>query len=344
MASDNVQRWLRRRARRDAAGNVAVVFLALAAGAVVLTVTFFFTYALVWFAFRFAVSSVSEILLNRPVRPSHAMILWICSGILGLLFIGNARTSREDLGTRPRQNYTASPSQLGFLGPLGVLLAYPGASSRLIADLLFTGPRCVVAAWRASQKAARLLRLDVESCACVLAVLAERDGHLSREELAEQSGARNAGRAFEQLRDIEGVVFLDLGLPGLSLTADLRQELRALGPGAHRPARSGDSFSQEPTLCELLGVAPDASPEEIEVAYDAWIRQTPADRGGRRSSGPEARLEEQARAVRAAYEAFLASRRAADAAEPEETTTPEAAQETENVEGLWRQYQRPRGE
>ena len=59
-----------------------------------------------------------------------------------LLFIGNARTSREYLTDYSR------PGCLHVCRSRILSMPYPGILSKIIADLLFTGPRLVVYAFR----------------------------------------------------------------------------------------------------------------------------------------------------------------------------------------------------
>src|SRR5437867_2536353 len=154
MENSAFKKWLKRRVAREAAANVFLASLALAASVVVLGITFFFSYAVVWFGFNLGVASFSRLLFNSSVHISHPMILLVCWVFVVLLFIGNARTSREYLDTLPKRNYVPSASMPGgVFGALGTLLAYPGASARMITDLLFTGPRLVVVAWGALKKA-----------------------------------------------------------------------------------------------------------------------------------------------------------------------------------------------
>jgi len=334
MENSAFKKWLKRRVAREAAANVFLASLALAASVVVLGITFFFSYAVVWFGFNLGVASFSRLLFNSSVHISHPMILLVCWVFVVLLFIGNARTSREYLDTLPKRNYVPSASMPGgVFGALGTLLAYPGASARMITDLLFTGPRLVVVAWGALKKALRLVRMDIEGCSRVLAVLGSSDSRVSCDELAELSAVPDADRVLSQLRDIDGVVFLSLEPPGLTLTSELREELPAvLGNQAGRGATAGNVAAG--TICELLGVPSDASFEEIETAYERWIRQAPPDRNSRSAKESQNPVEDQVRAINAAYEAFLA-RRKADAGLTED--------KAEKVEGLWQRYQR-RGE
>src|SRR2546430_15474822 len=187
MGNNAVKDWLRKKAARDAAASFFLAALAFAAGMVVLTITFFFAYAIVWFGFNFGVPVLSQLLFNKPLRISHPVILLFCSGFLVLLFIGNARTSREDPRTLPDSNGAPFILPSGLVGGLARLLPYPDADSRTIADWCFTGPRLVVAAWSSFKKGWRLARLDLEGCSQILAVLVSRHSRFSRRGLSERS-------------------------------------------------------------------------------------------------------------------------------------------------------------
>ena len=161
MGNNAVKNWLRKKAAGDAAASFFLAALAFAAGMVVLTITFFFTYAMVWFGFNFGVSILSQLLFNNPLRISHPVILLVCSAFLVLLFVGNARTSREDPGTLPDSDDAPFILPSGLVGGLAGLLPYSDASSRTIADWCFTGPRLLVAAWSSFKKTWRLARLEL---------------------------------------------------------------------------------------------------------------------------------------------------------------------------------------
>jgi hypothetical protein len=335
MENSALKAWLKRKTARDAAANLFVASLALAAGTVVLTITFFFAYAIVWFGFNFGVSGFSQLLFNQRLHISHPAILLVCAVFLVLLFVGNARTSRDYLASLPKRNYVPSASMPGgAFGALGTLLAYPDASSRMIADLLFTGPRLMVAALSAFKKAGRLVRLDAEGCSRVLAVLLSRNSHFSCEEVSELAGVPDSAKVFRQMRDLDGVVFLQSEPAGLSLTSELREELGAAVTGSSfSPGTMPENAAADGTICELLGVAQNASPEEMEAAYEKWIWRSRHTIPGRPRTEREEQTEQQIRAVNAAYQAFLARQR---------TEADSAQQKPVEVEGLWRQTRRPR--
>src|SRR5437762_761800 len=83
---------------------------------------------IVWFGFNAGVSGLSQLLFNQRPHISQPVILLVCAVFLVLLFVGNARTSRDYLNSLPRRNYVPSASMPGgVFGALGNLLAYPGA-------------------------------------------------------------------------------------------------------------------------------------------------------------------------------------------------------------------------
>ena len=102
------------------------------------------------------------------------------------------------------------------------MLAYPGASANMVADILLVGPRWLSGAWRLWCESRRLAGLDVGCCAELLQFLASRPGVVPYEELREAGWEAR----FAQLACIEGVVFLE---KGLGLSGELRQELSCQG-------------------------------------------------------------------------------------------------------------------
>jgi hypothetical protein len=129
--------------------SILLSAFAFAAGFLVLFLTFWFTYAILWFG-MLGISAASELLFDKRLALTHVWRLILSSIFIVLLFIGNARTDREYLGDYPRRNYRGIGigTQAGVAGALLSLLAYPGASTRMISDLLFSGPRLVVYACR----------------------------------------------------------------------------------------------------------------------------------------------------------------------------------------------------
>jgi hypothetical protein len=202
---------------------VALSCLAFLGGLVVLFLTFWFTYAIIWFAW-FGVSAVSELALGKRLHLSHEARL-ICSGVfIFLLFVQHFRTRPEYWGDYPHENYVPHPGLVamsGAMGSLASLLAHPGASTNMIADILLAGPRLVVGSVKLAGKAFQIRKLDEGPCSQLLSFLLQNGKPVPYAEL------QVAGWEpwFEQMRCIEGVIFFE---KGLGLSGELRQELNRL--------------------------------------------------------------------------------------------------------------------
>jgi hypothetical protein len=122
--------------------------LAFLTGLVILFLTFWFTYAVIWFG-MLGISAASELLFDKRLALTHVWRLLLSSVFIVLLFVGNARTSREYLSNYPKRNYPGPAlAASGLAGSLLCLLGYPQTSAKMICDLLYTGPRLVVYACR----------------------------------------------------------------------------------------------------------------------------------------------------------------------------------------------------
>jgi hypothetical protein len=213
-----IQSWLRRKNTSDAAVRRVTAVLALAGGLVVLFLTFWFTYAIVWFAFH-GVAALGALFANQKLRLGHEWRLVISGVFVVLLFIQHLRTSPWHWGEYPeRDDYSRLAGRV--LGPWA-LLKYSGASANMIADILLSGPRLVTGSWQLWREAARLRSLDAEVCSRLLAFLLSRPEVVPYDELCEAGWEE----WFGQLRGLEGLVFLERGL---KLSAELRQELLKL--------------------------------------------------------------------------------------------------------------------
>jgi hypothetical protein len=223
MNPDAVKSWLRKKKISGFVLNLLAGMAGLVAGLAVLFLTFWFTYAVIWFGW-YGVSAAGELVFSKKPHLSHGMRL-SCSGMfLVLLFIQHFRTSPWHWGDYPKRDYVAAPglqAQAGVMGALVTMLAYPGASANMIADVLLSGPRLVTGSFKVAAQGIRWKRLDEDGCAELLAFLCARTNAVPYEEL------KGAGweEWFEQLRCIEGVHFLQ---KGLVLSDELRDELNGI--------------------------------------------------------------------------------------------------------------------
>ena len=196
--------------------TLALSIAALLGGAVVLFLTFWFTYAVIWIG-SYGVSALAELIFSRSFSVSHLVRLIGSGAFLLLLFVQHFRADPWHWGDYPRRQYVASPALQHQMGAasIGWLVAYPGASANMIADVLLTGPRLVVGAIHLARRTVHLAKLEVVPCSEILCLLLARSGAVSYEEL------RRSGWQpwLEQLRCLEGVNFLE---KGLSLSDELR--------------------------------------------------------------------------------------------------------------------------
>src|SRR5262245_5563632 len=90
-----VERWLALKRAATVALRFLCAIALLALASVALATIFFLTYAVVWFGYNYGVSAVSELLFSRRRHLSHGAIMIICCCFMALLFLTNARVSRD---------------------------------------------------------------------------------------------------------------------------------------------------------------------------------------------------------------------------------------------------------
>jgi len=221
MNEDQITEWLCQRLKTQARLNVLGGVATLLGGLAILAATWGLTYL------------VSLVAIGPWLGYRH----WIHSAI-GLFFVpalfwGNARTSREYLSEYSVSVGTVSDTVVSFylpgvgmasnVNPLAPDTIHSGA--KMITDVLYTGPRVVVAGFRALRKARRIRQMDVASCGAVVTALWAAKRRLSFQEIVDATGLTDPGPIFSQIRDIEGVLFLQREPAGLALSQELRQEL-----------------------------------------------------------------------------------------------------------------------
>lgn len=121
----------------------AILLILIGGG--LLVITYFFTFAVVWVAFDFGIKSISVLLFNQEWTLSSRWIRSISLAFLVLLFIENFRVDPEYWRSYVvKHRIPGSISwTTGSLGSLITLLANAGASSKVIVELLLSGPRLI---------------------------------------------------------------------------------------------------------------------------------------------------------------------------------------------------------
>jgi hypothetical protein len=313
MQSPTLESWLKRRVRQQVLGYALVGLASALAGVVVLLVTIYLTFfVLLWISIH--VFAGFELLGWRmPSIYSYQSWLVVASALfLALLFIANATTDREYLGRLPKVTWSAQSPAAMF-----------DAAGKIITDLLFTGPRLVVSTPRLLRRIFRLERFDFRIGSEILALLASRDSRVSFREICDQIAGVNPVGIFPQFRYLEGVVFLTKDPAGLSLTDELRSEIRAVvgsveaghaGPNSNAEQDLGfdsDVHSGRLNSYEVLGIGPSATLQDARAAYRRLMKEHHPDRLA--GLGDELRelAEEHAKEINRAYEDICAMLRQA---------------------------------
>jgi DnaJ like chaperone protein len=268
-----LQEWLRERARRASRDYFLGGLITLLASAVILVATCLFLVFL---------------LLFLPGAPGLdlAPALAAALAVIGFLFLVNQQVPR----THPAESH------------LGTFEA----------DLVLAGPRLAQAALRDFRRSRRLAKLDLAVCSQVLVLLLERGRKVPFIDLARKLPVQEAQRAFSDLEDLDGVVKLHADPAGLSLTADLRWELRHMARVQLETAFEPFTVPPSPPPIAppspehaLFGLSVTATLDEIKAAYRLRMKQYHPDRYADRGEEWRKWAEEKTKALNAAYEKLL---------------------------------------
>jgi hypothetical protein len=292
-AAGLIEDWLRKRRRREVAGTAFAGLLSLLLGFAVLVFT----------SLPLAVVGLLTGGGRSRWRVSDldSMLLLSTGAIIVALLIAYALTRKD------------SREDPGWLEPEAderrALLA-------LCVHLIMTGPRLLEASVGLFKQLLHLCRMDIHSAAFVLAILAARDTRISFREICGRLPGMDHASIFRQLREFPGVVFLIKNPAGLSLTADLRQELRELigatdwetfdswaQAAADEPTAEPDCppISRGDGCFEMLGLNPNATLAEAKAAYRRLMKLHHPDRMAGLGSELREIAEENTKALNEAY-------------------------------------------
>lgn len=221
MSSSRVANWLDQKIVNQRRLCALGVLASLAIGAIVLYLTFWTTYGLLWFT------------LTNFVRVSPSSLLGMSAGFLVLLFIGNATTSREyldkiELNLGPHRDLQVGIARATGYGWTLVFTDAKAARSfvKMLTTLLFTGPRAVEQSFRLIKRAVVLGKIDRPNVAKLIARGFRAEERVAFSALEELLPAPELVRLIPQLAQIDGVVLLPSDPPGFTLSPALMEELR----------------------------------------------------------------------------------------------------------------------
>jgi hypothetical protein len=229
-----------------------------------------------------------------PGRPTHQFLLITAAIVVALLFITFFLKGRDD-----REKPFAFKRK-GLLQSIATILV----------DVIYVAPQLFKLALDFLNKSIRLALIDRGVCASVLAVLAEHPGRVSYSSIANALSLERPVRTFRQVSLIDGVVVLTSEPYGLSLTADLREEIsRFTGQGS---SSEGSETVVEPEeddefvwCCRILNINSTAGLQEARKAYRKLIKENHPDLVY--GLGPELEhiAAEKSKEINKAYDTFV---------------------------------------
>lgn len=220
MNFETVKAWMTRWAAKESRYSHLKGILGLVLGPIALAVALGLVYFVLLSARRHAPADADY----------QRKCLWVTLALLPLLFLGNRLVPRRDL-MEERMSEPTSPYD-----PVA------GAEVWLTVVLwiLFTGPRLFNWAMSSFRAARFYQAMDVHSCAAVMWMLLSQPRKVTFDEIQRDLDWLNVDETVPQLRRLEGLLALRGPPPGLTLTQELRDAIRAElrtipAPTARRP-------------------------------------------------------------------------------------------------------------
>jgi hypothetical protein len=229
--ADKVSLWLGKRLRTTEVQSGVLAVLFVVVSLVILFVSFWVTYGVVWFvSFSF----------KLPL--SHHVILLIAASFMVVVVIVGARQKRDGADMLEQQvklaedmDITLSPwTRYGMTYDTNAMKtgAFEIRSVASAANYVLCGG--VLLGFSAMDKVRlrrRLKTIDVAGCSKVLALLLATARRTPFAEIVERIPGLDPVKVFDDLRFVEGVLFLATDPAGLTLNPELREELIGLVRG-----------------------------------------------------------------------------------------------------------------
>ncbi len=215
MEARELEIWLRRRARRErrqerllavGGGIAGCTLLLLAAGGL----------AGVLMAGMVQLAEGVSAVRGRSLEFEFSSLHFagLVAGVILLLFAGNSRSAREAFLSLGEMDWRDS------LNLLQVLRAVAG----VFAEVLYSGPRLLLAGMAAGQRARGWRTMNFERCARVLFELHCHASRASLRDLAKSLPDVDVPAALAELRLLRGVMLLESPPPGASLSSEPRSQ------------------------------------------------------------------------------------------------------------------------
>jgi hypothetical protein len=226
--------WLRRQILAATASHAIAGIITGTLGCLALIATFYAIYTAGFMLFARG-RGLAQLLDFNSRGPTHQFLLAVTLVLVVLLFVTFFFRDREG-GQRPFAFKGKNVAQ---------------SISTLLVDVLYVAPQLFKVAFDFLSKSVRLALIDIHACSSILSVLAEHSGRLSYTSIINALNLQQSVRAFRDVSLLDGVVVLASEPSGLSLTADLREEIAAV-VGVKAPSSSSSETLQCPGCGFLL--------------------------------------------------------------------------------------------
>ena len=223
MNSDSINIWLKKDASNRIVKKCLGAGLSFFGGIIVLFITFWLTYFVVWLTSS-GFFSVYELFFGAKLKLGSNYLLIISGFFVVMLFIQYLRMDSWSWGRYSREEFDVDPrlrSDIRELIPSVDIIEHSGNAAKAIADVLVTGPRLLLGSLLRLKEISQIKRVEIDKCAEALTFIYSRTDSVSYEDFC----AAGFGEQLQQMKKIDGVCFLK---SGLFLSDELRKEFNNL--------------------------------------------------------------------------------------------------------------------
>jgi hypothetical protein len=224
MNSEHLTHWFKRYVAVRKFGCWMGAPLMLIAGVIVLFLTFWLTYFVIFLADS-GFNELIAIFTGHAWHLSHNVRLIVSALFIILLFISWARTTPwKAAHFRPVRESAMVDAFAGSqnVGPFAKILSNPQTSANIIAQALYFGPHLVMGSWNLVRQARWLSSIDQPACASALEFLLSKPGRVTQSEFAAERPHLKWSEVRTGLSGVYGVL---LSTDAMQVTNDFRDEL-----------------------------------------------------------------------------------------------------------------------
>jgi hypothetical protein len=204
MSTERIRIWIGQKKDHGVAANYFFAASSLVFGVLVVLLTFWITYFVIYMAAD-GLSALCDLVIEKRFHVTHTARLMLSGVFVLVLFLQYFRTAPSYWKEVPTDEKDFGPlmkATLGDYAALSPVLSHPKTVAKSVADVLLTGPRLVLGSWGKLNEARRLKGMNETACAHVLALVYSRPDAVPYEELC----SAGWGRQLLDLKTIDGYI------------------------------------------------------------------------------------------------------------------------------------------